>query len=413
MSYSDLYFQSQSRPSRYMVIAAVIVAVSAVIVYYSSSVKFTRASKQTVSKHQVVNVLPQQSGVFWEVPTVDQGWVTYGENPSKLDQVAVDERDIDKRKERLYHYVVLKNLKPDTLYYYRLISNSELISDPAGAPFTLRTLPESLPGNTLSPAYGTIVLPDGQPLEEAVVLVNIGGAVPLASTTGQTGEWLVPMQHIVQKETLRPSTVELNTILTINVYSENQQSVVKSTISKASPLPQTVIIGKNYSFLEGDNVLSTTDKPTKSNNSGYRVEIRYPKQNAVIPGSSPIINGKGIPNEYVTVSIDANPVFSRKVKVDQEGNWLIEAKTTFRPGAYTLILNTKTERGQTINMSRRFTIIKSGEQVLATTATPSGSVTPIMSPTGSLTPTGSITPNRQESPTPEPTEIVDATLTPT
>ena len=410
MSYSDLYLKSQSRPSRLMVFVAVVVMASAAVIYYTSGVKFTRASKQTTTKHHVVNLLPKQSGVFWEVQTADKGWVIYGENPSNLSEVAVDERDINTQKDRKHHYAVLKNLKPDTRYYYKLISNNELVSDIKGEPFSLRTLEEKTPGNALSPAYGTVVLPGGEPMSGVVVLISLANAVPLVATTGATGEWLVPLQYLVTKDTLRPATIDMNTILTINIFSEDGQSVVKATVAQASPLPQKVVIGRNYTFLEGDNVLSATSNKSKSSPQKYQVELRYPKQNAVIPGSAPLINGKGIPGESVTVSVDAKPVFTRRVRVDQYGDWLIQVKTPFRPGSYNLTFQTVNDRGQDVTIERSFTIIKSGEQVLAATATPSGSVTPRTTVTGSLT----LTPTGKRSPTPEPTEIDEnLTATPT
>ena len=409
MSYSDLYFQSHSRPSRTMIFVAVFLMASAAIIYYTSGVKFTRASKQTVTKHHVVNLLPKQSGVFWEVQTADKGWVIYGENPSNLSEVAVDERDTISQKDKKYHYVLLKNLKPDTRYYYKLISNNELISDSKGESFSLRTLEEKTPSNALSPTYGTVVLPSGQGMRGAIIFISFANVVPLVATTGSTGEWLVPLQYIVSKDTLRPATINMDTILNINIYSEEQISVVKATVAQASPLPQKVVIGKNYAFLEGDNVLSATSNKSKSSTQKYQVELRYPKQNAVIPGSAPLINGKGIPGESVTVSVDAKPVFTRRVRVDQYGDWLIQVKTPFRPGSYNLTFQTVNDRGQDVTIERSFTIIKSGEQVLAATATPSGSVTPRTTVTGSLT----LTPTGKRSPTPEPTEIDDTDLTAT
>ena len=409
MSYSDLYLKSQSRPSRLMVFVAVVVMASAAVIYYTSGIKFTRASKQTTTKHHVVNLLPKQSGVFWEVQTADKGRVIYGENPANLSEVAVDERDINMQKDRKHHYAVLKNLKPDTRYYYKLISNNELVSDTKGEPFSLRTLEEKTPGNALSPAYGTVVLPGGEPMSGVVVLISLANAVPLVATTGATGEWLVPLQYLVTKDTLRPVTIDMNTILTIDIFSEDARSVVKATVAQSSPLPQKVVIGKNYTFLEGDNVLSATSNKSKSSQKKYQVELRYPKQNAVIPGSAPLVNGKGVPGEFVTVSIDAKPVFTRRVRVDQNGDWLIEVKAPFRPGTYNLILKTVNDLNREVEIERQFTIIKSGEQVLAATATPSGSVTPRTTVTGSLT----LTPTGQESPTPEPTEIDNSDLTAT
>ncbi len=407
--YSDLYLKQHSRPSQMLVVLAMIVTVSAIGYYFLSSSTPTRASKQVVKEHQQVNIFPKQVGIFWEVTTNDEGWIIYGENPSNLNQISLDERDIGERQKRKYHYVILKNLLPDTTYYYRIISNNELVSAEGNEPFSIRTIADSTASSSMSPAYGKIVSQSGDPLIHNFVLINVNNAYPLLALTKNTGEWLIPMQYIISTTDQRSIPVSEDTIVNIRAFNESQQSVIKATLSQTHPIPQTIVMGNNYTFLE-KQVLSATSK--NQVDTSYRVELQYPKNGAVIPGNTPLIKGKGIPGKEVSIQINARPAFSGKTKVDKEGNWTVTVQKTILPGTYTLSMTTQDNRNRSVEIKRNFTLIKSGEQVLSE-STGSATITPSVTtrPSG----TGTVTP----SPTliaqiPTPTDDVTTTdLSPT
>ena len=127
MFYSDLYLQQQSRPSKVLVALAMIAVISFAIFYYTSEGTPTRASKQTVKQHEAVNVTARQAGVFWETETADQGWILYGSEANKTDKIALDPRDsTNEKSNRLFHYAVIKDLQPETTYYYKIISNNDI-----------------------------------------------------------------------------------------------------------------------------------------------------------------------------------------------------------------------------------------------------------------------------------------------
>ena len=98
--YTDLYTRSQNRPFHIMIGLAVAAIASGVIFYFNSGSTPIRASKQVVTRQEVVNVFPSQIGLFWVVETADFGWIIYGENPSELNKIALDERDISGEKQK-------------------------------------------------------------------------------------------------------------------------------------------------------------------------------------------------------------------------------------------------------------------------------------------------------------------------
>lgn len=418
MSYSDLYTQQHSRPSQVLVALAFFAIVSAVGYYFLTSSTPTRASKQVVTQHQQVNISPRQVGVFWEVETNDEGWIVYGENPSRLDQIALDERDLAERQERKYHYVLLKNIEPDTTYYYRIVSNNELVSGENNEPFSIRTIPDNTASSSLSPAYGKILSQSGDPLVNNFIILEVNGAHPLITLTKNTGEWLIPLQYIISSTDRKSIPVTEDTIVNIRIFNETQQSIVKATLSQTHPLPQTVIMGNNYTFLE-EKVLAATNNRAQTATNSYTVDLQYPKNGAVIPGNTPLVKGKGIPGKQVSVQINSRPAFNGSARVDKDGNWSITVNRTIAPGTYTISMITQDNRNRSVEIKRNFTLIKSGEQVLAestgsATLTPSPSVTPQTTITQAL----SLTPSPTlvaSVPTPTDTVIIgdlSPTLTP-
>ncbi len=383
MSYSDLYLQQRSKPSQILVVLALFATVSAIGYYFLSSSTPSRASKQVLKQHEQVNIFPRQAAVFWEVNTNDEGWIIYGENPSKLSEIALDERDLQTREERKYHYVVLKNLNPETTYYYKIVSNNELVAAEGNDPFSIRTISDGMPSSSLSPAYGKVVSQSGDPLAGNIVILSVSNARPLVTLTKSTGEWLIPMQYIINKSTSSSVPVTEDTVINIRIFNETQQSIIKATLSQTHPIPQTAVIGNNYTFIQ-ENVLSATSNRSNDQGNSYRVELQYPKNGAVIPGSRPIVKGKGIPNKEVVVQINSRPAFSASTRVDVSGNWSITVNRSLLAGTYTLSMVTQDNRNRTVEIKRNFTIIKSGEQVLSE-STGSATITPSASPS-SLTP---------------------------
>lgn len=416
--YSELYTQSHFRFTKYLAFAAVFVVVSTAIFLLSQDASPTRASKRTLKEHEVVNVSPRQIGIFWETDEPDEGWIMYGERESSLDQIALDERDIKGEKsKRRYHYALLKDLQPNKTYYYKIVSDNELITKEDKAAFEAMTLQENAAMSSLSPIYGKVIQTNGQPARSTYAMLIVGNAYPLLSMTGNTGEWLIPLQYLANKQTRSAVPVTDEALITIQLFDDESRSMVRSTIDRSRPIPQAITLGNNYSFISETDVLSVQD--TKKIETPVRrdtVDIRFPKQGAVIPGVAPLIKGYGIPGKAVDVTIDSKPEFSSRVTVDEKGEWNVPVKTSIKPGKYALTVQTEDVKGNVVQIEREFTLIKSGERVLGESdeATPSGTITPSTSPSivvSTATPTPSTV-----SPTPtvmlaSPTPIVSSKLT--
>ncbi len=395
--YSDLYLRPHYRPSNILIAMAIIVAVSSGIFYYSSGSVPVRASKTKVSRQEIVNVTPHQAGVYWETDNADEGWLLYGEDPNNMKSLALDVF-IEKGEapKRTYHYAVLTNLKSDTTYYYAIVSENEMILSAEKKPFTVRTASSVGSSGSLTPAYGKIAKTNGEAAKNIVVMLTIPEAYPLLAITGNTGEWLVPLQYFVSRNKGMYIVPTESTIVQILAFSNSEVSKINTSLEKTHPLPQTIVLGENYTFAEPAQVLSVqTDIQSSEsrNNRQHTVAIRYPRNNSVIPGTAPLIKGFGVPGMQVTVNISSNPAFSTTVIVDKDGQWEVPVSRAFFPGKYTISAVTQNQNNRLVEIKHTYTLIKSGERVLGeSTGTPSATLIPSPTRPVILTPTQGVTP---------------------
>lgn len=389
--YTDLYLHQHSHTPKILVLVAVTVMAAAGFFFVASKDSTpTRASKNELLEHQIVNVSPTQLGVFWEVDTEDTGWIIYGTSPNSLKNIARDERDIKQdTAARRYHFTLMHNLNPNTTYYYRIVSNSALISSADGEAFEASTLKDSNSSSTLSPIYGTAIEVNGKPAYGAFAMLIVNNAHPILTLTTQTGEWLLPLQYIVQENTLNSIALNDQSIISIQLFNDTQTSLVRTTLDRSRPLPEAIHLGNNYSFIDDQSVLAAQDQAKTSSQASREVSIRYPLQNAVIPGTAPLIKGYGIPNAEVLVTINTARPFSQRAIVSSDGKWSVSTGGSIPPASYTLTVATIDGNNKPITLTRNFTIIKSGEQVLgdSTEATPSGTLTPTTSVSVTVEPT--------------------------
>lgn len=386
MSYTKIFLNQQSAkiPSIFFLIAVSFISFF-LIRLLSNKPLVSRAAKSSFRQLLIVNPSYNQFGVFWQTEEKEMGWLIYGEKENKLDKIVFDERDTSDRKNPYRnHYVLVKNLEQNKTYFFKIVSNKQLISDLNNQPFSFTT-----PGNisalsNIRPAYGRVVDVNGLPLSSGMVILSFDNSYPLLATLKLSGEWLIPLNNILNKTTGRIKNLAGAEIGLVEIYSEEGvKSSIKIIPANLSPLPQTVVIGTDYSFVNQENVLAATD--TKKDKKEI-ISIIYPKEEGIIPGEDPLIKGTAIPNREVMVIIESKESFSTRVITDQDGIWIVKLKEKLSPGEHRLTIITRDQKGKEVKLSRRFTIAKSGEQVLGE-ATPEPTLTKQPTPTSTPRPT--------------------------
>lgn len=393
MVYSDFYLKRDAKiPTIVAILIACFIGLFFIRLFTRTALP-SKAEKKTVRRIEISNVSSSQVTIYWQTDQKTVGWVIYGNTANGLNKLAYDERDISQNKQAyIHHYVVLKNLAENQTYFFKLVNGNRLESDNKDIPFSFKTSKNITDVKGRNPAYGKVIEANGTPLENTIVLLQIGNSFPLVAVTKTTGEWLIPLNIVLDKNTYQLITSPVNEKVTIEVLGENKNSQVITDLSKVSPLPQTIIIGNNFNFTGGDSVLSATS--SRSEEAPNRViDIVYPKENALIPGYSPLIKGVAIPNTEVLITVHSDIVFSSRVKTDDKGLWSLNLPSSLSPGEHTITIKTVDKTGGEVTVERTFTIAKNGEQVLGSaTAEPTltESPTPTMQPY--FTPIQSVTP---------------------
>ncbi|MBI4225821.1 fibronectin type III domain-containing protein [Candidatus Roizmanbacteria bacterium] len=404
MTYSKYFFPQEPKIPIPITIGVVLLLIFFLTRFFGSVSLPSRASKKTLRQLKVVNLSHNQAGVFWQTDEKETGWVNYGQSEGVLDNVALDERDLQDRRNLFHdHLSILKNLQPDSNYFYKIVSNNQLVEAIDGRSFSFKTPPNLAISSNLNPAYGKIIRENGEPLTDALVILFFEQAYPLATLSKTTGEWLIPLNIILNKNTLKVQTVGLEDKLSIEIYSDDKKKTqIITNLSRISPLPQTVIVGKNYNFLSEENILSASSVKKVELN---KIEILFPKESTIIPGSKPLIKGTAIPDVEVEVTIDSAKSYSFKTIADKEGVWKVIVTEELPSGLHTLKVTTKDLNGKVVQLTRKFSIAKSGEQVLGEAT---AEATPTFTPTGIPT----VTPMPFPSPTIFPIKSPTISITP-
>ena len=387
MTYSKYFLPQNKKIPIPITILVVLLLIYFLTKFFSSTSIPSKASKKIVKKLSVVSPSQNQVGIFWQTDEKETGWVIFGQNIKALNNVALDERDLQSKRNLFYnHLVILKNLQPDTHYFYKIVSNDQLIGENEGKAFSFLTPSNLTLSSNLDPAYGKVINENGAALESAIVILTFNKAFPLVALSKTTGEWLIPLNMILNKSTLNVQTVNQEEKLLIEILAEDKKKTqISADLTNISPLPQTVIIGKNYSFMSKEEVLSAA---MVNKNQISQIDILFPKESAVIPGDRPLIKGTAIPGSEVEVIIDSAKNFSFKTTANKEGIWSIVLSDELSSGAHTLNVTTKDKAGKEIQLTRKFSIAKSGEKVLGeATAEATPTIIPSDTPFPDLSPT--------------------------
>jgi hypothetical protein len=326
-------------------------------------------------------------------------WLIYGEYKDRLNQQIFDNRDLANNKNPYFnHYITFKNLQPNKRYFFKIVTPQGVIKQNNNLPFSFVTKIQLPLPTSLSPAMGIIQDENGRSLINGIVLLKIEGVEPLSDTTKDKGEWLIAFYYLTKINTSELIQPKRDSLATIEIISEEgKMSTVKTILNKTSPLPQTIVIGKNYDFTKKEeNVLSVT---TSNQAIFKKIDIISPEENKAIPGKRPIFRGTALPNKKIKIVIESTNHQVFEIYSDKDGLWGLTPFYDLDPGEHRMTIITEDENGNEVKITRTFNVLKSGESVLGE-ATPSATLTPTIMPT--QTPISTLTPTPQVSPTQAP-----------
>jgi hypothetical protein len=394
------------------------IAVTSFLVKNGTIVISEASPAETPQNVKISNISDSSFTVSYTTLGESLGSVNFGKDKN-LGQAAFDERD---QKENLVtphkiHMITVKNLTPQTRYYFSIASGQKLYLD-NGVPFEVSTGPIIENQAILqAPMTGKIILPNAELPKEAIVYATADKSQIISTLMKDDGSY-----------TLELNTMRLSDLSSFSIYDESsiikiliENEILKSNVS-ASALQESlpaITLSNDYDLTQKQSAITpvatesaqifgfpsiavSEDSGTESANSP---KITLPKKDQEFSDQQPQFTGKALPNETVTITIHSPEEIQTQVTADASGVWKYRPTSPLSPGEHTLTIVTRDALGILKTITQSFTVYAQGSQV-------NQSATPSATPTLALLPTPTSTASSTTTPTPTPTPFPIASPTP-
>lgn len=294
------------------------------------------------------------------------------------------------------HYFKVTNLNPVTAYKFSLISGGTSYS-PSEFALTTTTKPNtSIPDSNL--AWGRVLNPNLEPVSGAIIFLTIPGGQALSAFSNKDGNWNISFATSFKDDKsdwFNPTSVTDEDLI---VYSpDGKLTQLSNRTDNNDPVPD-IIVGQKF--------FSTTPTAVGGNSlmgsgtavSTVSLSITNPKESETISTLRPDVFGQGPANAIIQLNLDGN---STSITVPGNNTWHWSPQNNLQLGAHKIVAS---YQGKSV--TRNFSV-KSENNNLAFTSTPSATLVP----TQVVLPTKIPTNGPTQVPTLVPTKI--PTLAPT
>jgi len=376
---------------------------------------------------RITNITENSFSISWATQKAVLGFVSWGETSSSLGKTEVDEFE----NPSFTHTLSIKSLTPEKTYYFKINSGGTEY-DNNGTPWLIKTgsiLTTSARTLTIS---GSILTAAGQPAENALVYVTVGGGSPLSTTTSKSGSWVLSLSSARNQNLTAPVLIDdKSTLLEISVNA-GPDGVASAQIypQSAKPVP-AITLGQTLNFKalppspESGIPTAEIGLPEESTpSSGFNLgteETAAPSAKAVtldsisngevVSTNKPEFFGAGPKGTTLTVTVESE-VITGEITVPVSGEWTWSPPSNLAPGSHKITIQWRDAAGILRSLTRTFVVEASGAP--AFTSTPSATPTTRLTPTPTSSP--SATPTKTTTPSATPTQYAtpeSGSLTPT
>jgi len=355
---------------------------------------------ETPQNLKISNISDSSFTVSYTTQDDSIGSVNFGKDKN-LGQAAFDLRDQkqDLTLPHKIHIITVKNLTPETRYFFSIASGQKLFLD-NDVPFEVSTAPTIEPQSPSQISLkGQVILPNGEKVKEAIVYATTDKSQVISTLLKEDGSY-----------TLQLDANDKTAIIKILIENETLKSNV-SVFAYQDTLP-TVTLSNDYDFTESATPIATESAEfigfpsisvtEESGSASSSPKIILPKKDQEFSDQKPQFSGTAAPNETVTITIQSPEEIKTQVTADAFGAWKYRPTNPLSPGQHTITIITRDAFGILKTITQSFTVFAQGTQV-------SQSATPSATPTLAILPT----PTRTPTPTPTKTLALAPTLTPT
>lgn len=374
-------------------------------------------AEQSVAPVEIhfTNISETSFTVSWLTEKQALGFVEVNSNNSK--KTYFDQEDSDNvPKARLNHYVRVDNLTENTEYEVLIKSGNNCPNNiicPVVKQKTAVRLDSTL---NLPPVHGSMIKDNNSPLEKTVVYVTVGKNATLSGRTDSAGLYVIPLSNLRTQDLSKRPILSDTDIVQINVLlstSKKANAVIDVKSIRQNLTIPAMKTGNSYNFVYliakkdllakalNQNILGTetTSKNIINENINpvildkSEIQILFPKKDLdTTPDLKPRLRGVAIPGSKLLIIVKSTPQVDQIV-TGKDGTWTWRPSKSLEPGTHQITIQGYDNKGNLITQTRKFIVLKSGEQVLGE-STPSASLTPfpteIVSPTAKFSPTTAV-----------------------
>lgn len=355
---------------------------------------------------RITNITENSFSISWATQKTVLGFVSWGETSNSLGKTEVDEFE----NPSFTHTLSVKSLTPEKTYYFKINSGGTEY-DNNGTPWLIKTgsvLTTSARTLTIS---GSILTAAGQPAENALVYVTVGGGSPLSTITSKSGGWVLSLSSARNQNLTAPVLIDdKSTLLEISVNA-GPDGVASAQIypQSAKPVP-TITLGQTLDFKalppspESGIPTAEIGLPEESTpSSGFNLgaeETAAPSAKAVtldsisngevVSTSKPEFFGEAPVGASLEITLQSETI-TGQVTVDKNGNWKWAPSKELEEGGHKITIQWRDAAGILRSLTRTFVVEASGAPAFTSTpsATPTTRLTPTSSPSATPTPIGS------------------------
>lgn len=225
---------------------------------------------------QVINLTDSQATIIWWTDEPSTGQIKYS-NGNLPDQLQKDNRDLSEISTHQVHFVTLRNLSPESNYSYQVVSSGFFYPEKPLTFTTAKALEES-PQNR--PLRGSVLNVNLNPIDEALVFLQINGAAQMATFTSTAGNFIIPLKELRTTDLSSPFTIAANTPATLTIKKGDKQSQVDLILplSDKQLLPP-LTLGQNINLR--DLLTQTTPVKNISNTAEPSPDFDLNKDNKI------------------------------------------------------------------------------------------------------------------------------------
>lgn len=231
---------------------AMVIGISYYIFIQRQNINLAR--DENINKIEVVNITDNSASIIWHSALTNQGMVVYGPGNLNQTQSATE-------KPQTVHLVQLSGLTANTLYTFKIKVADKLYPDQEES---FRTGPVIDVDNPLYPPLrGSVLDENFEPANKALVVLKIPGAEDIATVTGESGNFILPLVGI-RKTDLSNFFILKEASAKLYLSNAKTSSEIQLIVPVGNPLPP-LIISQNInlnSYLASSSAQELTIKET-------------------------------------------------------------------------------------------------------------------------------------------------------